>query len=467
MTNQLKVDRQEQANVNFKAMYGGEKIQTGLTANYVPYWSVVQGLKEAMQNIAYGSIKSDKAAVLSFDETEQMWAIKDDYIGFEKRHLYIGESEQRTDEDGLGTFGEGWKIFLLVMARNNIRHKVHTVGFSFYGTLEPTPHGTEVLVINVEPNEVKQGTAVLADVEESQWKKASESFAVLQGIDTKYIQENSIIANRKNELWVQGVRIEQDDNTNPLNLYYSYNLRQRNLINRDRSHVNMDSAYFEIKKLIWRMEKQQIEEYISLALSGDQSEDVLRGPDVPASTNEHKEVWLNALATLHATIPERLVLPSYNNSINDEAKHRGLVLLDTPRRWETELWYLGIPKADDVVDDRYDIEEEIDYQMTKQDKTALSKAKTKMKNALGLQNVNELPPFQYVAIIRNPVNNELKKAHYDKQINVLYLDKLILENEQMMVEHLLPEVVAWKYGAANANDYEVAYRDVIMRLLFN
>ena len=445
-----------------------EKIQTGLTANYVPYWTVVQGLKEAMQNIAYGAIKSDKPAQLYFDQDECVWAMKDEYVGFEKRYLYIGESEQRDDEDGLGAFGEGWKIFLLIMARNKIQHLVKTVGFEFYGTLEPTPHDTEVLVINVIENDITQGTTVYANVDGDEWKKASESFAILKGIDHKYIQDNCLMPRSEVGLWVQGVRIEQEDDINPLKLHFSYNLRHRKLINRDRSHVNTEMAYAQIKQIVWRMSEADVNEFVLLAVSGNQSEDIQRGPDVPAYSGqeEQKNIWLNALAQLHATTPDRLVIPSYNTSINDEAKRMGLALLDTPKRWEYELTYLGIPRADDVVTEYYDIQEETDYEVTKENKSAISKAKTKLKNALNLSHVSQFPPFQYVAVIRNAVNEDTKMAHYDKNANVVYLLTDILEDEKKMVKHLLPELIAWKYDATSPQDFEQAYKEVIVRLLF-
>lgn len=446
-----------------------EKITTGLTANYVPYWTVVQGLKEAMQNIAYGSIKAEKPAKLYFDSKEEMWAIKDKYTGFEKKHLYIGESEQRDDEDGLGTFGEGWKIFLLVMARNNINHLVKTVGFDFFGTMEPTPHGTEVLVINIMENNQTSGTNVYANVSEQEWIQATKSFAVLQGIDLDYIRDNTIIPDRKNELWVQGVRIENEETTNPLNLYYSYNLKQRGLINRDRSHVNTELAYGKIKEIIFNMAEEDIKEYVSLALEGKDFEDILRGPDVPyyGGHIEQKTLWLDVLAELHATTPEKLVIPSYNQAVNGEAKRRGLVLLDTPRKWDFELQYLGIRKADDVVDDRYNVVEQgYTGGTSRQDKSILAKARTKMKKAFELSSVDELPIFQYVSEIKNPVNDEVKKVHYEKETKVLYLLTEVLEDEKKLVSLLIPELIVWKFGAASSLEFEEAYKTIINNLLF-
>jgi hypothetical protein len=442
-----------------------EKIQTGLTANYVNYFSTVQSLKEAMQNIAYGSIKSGKPAKLYFDTKENMWAIKDKYEGFEKKHLYIGESEQRNDEDGLGTFGEGWKIFLLDMARNDISHRVDTVGFSFWGTMEDTPHGTKVLVINIEDNTQQSGTKVYADVDEELWRRATKSFAVLQDIDPLYIKENTILPSRNNELWVNGVRIENEENTNPLNLYYSYNLAQRHLINRDRSHVNTELAYQEIKKIIFNQDYSEVKEYVSMALEGKDYEDILRGPYVPITSGEQGKVWLEVLAELHACKEDKLVIPSYNQAVNSEAKKRGYSLLDTPRKWDFEIQYLGIRKADDVIDDRYDVVEEgYSGGRTREEKSALAKAKAKFKKAFSLGSVSALPKIQYVEEIKNPVNGEKKVAHFELSVNVLYLAIEILENEKLIVENALPELMDWWFKDKGMTT-EQKYKQVVINLM--
>ena len=444
-----------------------EKITTGLTAGYVPNWTIVQGLKEAMQNIAYGAVKSGKPAKLYYDTKEEMWSIKDKYKGFKKRHLYIGESEQRNDSEGLGTFGEGWKIFLLVMARNNIRHHVATVGFTFWGDMEPTPHGTEVLVIKVKENNQEVGTKVYADVPESDWRKATESFAVLQGIEVRKTQINCILPERHHELWVQGVRIEGEESTNPLNLYYSYNLTQRDLINRDRSHVDTNLAYNSIKQQVSDMPIEKVKEYIGLALSGSQYEDIKRGPYFPVGEMEYKPIWREALAHFHNCEFKKLLIPSYNNVVNERAKKKGYTLLDTPKDWQFELSYLGIPKADDIIDDQYDVRTTGSYGgTTSEDKTVLAKVKRKLKKALGLYSISDLPEIRYVEEIINPQTNEVKTAHYDSDLDVIYLDTRDLSDEQKLFLDMLIEAIAWKFKAKTGPDFEVAYQKIIMNLLF-
>jgi hypothetical protein len=456
------------ANVNtvLKTEVEVEKIITGLTPNYLHTWSNAQALKEAVQNIAYGVVKSGKKAKIYFDEKTKMQVIRDYYTGFEKKHLYIGESEQRNDSQGLGTFGEGWKIFLLIMARNGIKHEIRTVGFTFWGTLEPTVHGTEVLIINVLENKNTVGTKVSVDLPVEDVELATRSFAVLNGIDMTYINVDSVIPDRKHELWVSGVRIEDSESTNPLNLYYSYNIRHRDLINRDRSHPNAELAYREIRSLIFNQSREFIEDFVVKAIEGSQYQDILRGPNFPWGEDEHKVVWLDVLASLHACEPNQLVIKSSNPSVNDEAKQQGYVLLDTPTQWNYELSYIGINKADTVLEDRYDVVETTYSTSSTQGKTPFSKAKLKVKKALGLSSVTDLPEFRYVEKIANPVSEwEQIFCRYDRSLDVIFIDVSIMEDENELTKQLLREGIRRKYDAKTSFDFQEAYEEITLRLL--
>ena len=439
-----------------------EIIETGLTKNYVPNWTVEQGLKEAMQNIAYGAIKSERPAKIYYDSKIESWAIRDWYKGFGKQYLYIGESEQRDDSEGMGNFGEGWKIFLLVMSRNGIKHSVSTVGFDFWGTLEKTVHGTEVLSINVEENDRKKGTKVYADVSEESWRNAAKSFAYLNGIDKAYISSNVIIPGRRGELYIQGVRIEKDNESNPLKIYYSYNLTQRNLMNRDRSHVDLREAHNAMARIVYEMDSDEVENYINLAVGKEvEHEDIARGPIVPYSdSGGQKEVWLNALAKLHACKKDKLLIASYNQSVNSKAKKKGYSILDTPEKWNFELGYLGIRKADDVIDDQYDIVE-VGYHGG-----SSSKAKTTFSKVLkALCEMFEIKKedlnIRYAESIANSGNQNEKKAHYDKELGVLFVDVGIADDAEELFSCLIPEVTSMLHNAETSEEFELAYIKIL------
>ena len=174
-----------------------EIIKTNVTGNYCHTWTMAQCIKEAAQNIVYGAVKAEMKPILKHENG--VGTMEDNYIGFEKRHLFFGESDQRNDQDGLGNFGEGWKMFLLICARNNIPHMVETVGFSLHCEMRDTGYVLEALEIIVEDTERIIGTKVTVECSEEDFKRGTQGFAVVQGIEKEHLGETSLIPNRYGE----------------------------------------------------------------------------------------------------------------------------------------------------------------------------------------------------------------------------------------------------------------------------
>lgn len=440
-----------------------EVIPTGLTPNYVSYWTVTQAIKEAAQNIAYGAIKSGSKPVLKYDEGTGMGLMQDDYIGLKKRHLYIGESEQKDDEDGIGNFGEGWKLFLLVMAREKRFHRIDTVGFSFYGKIEPTPHNTEVLNIYVEPNERIKGTLVTIECTEEEFSNAINSFAVLTGINEKYIREETIIPNRFHELWINGVRIEQEDNTNPLNLYFAYNLKDRSLINRDRSQVNVDKTYSRIRRLIFRQGPAFIKKYVDLALEGQTYHDIMYGFYNDLTDDKQSELWLKIIAKAHKTRGNRLVIPSNNHHIDREAEYRGYTLIRLPRPWYSELRYLGFKSAEEVI--KLEVKHERAH-LNEREASMLKSVKMRLKHALGLRSIKDFPKIVVVEYLTDDNVVSYAEGVWDKEKKTIFLAKSAFSSERKLARVLLHETNHWLTDAGDLTTrFLEGYEDAILRLL--
>lgn len=435
-----------------------EKIMTGLTANYVSYWNVKQALKEAAQNIAYGSTKAGRPARLEW--VDGIGFMEDQHVGFEKRHLYLGESEQRDDEQGLGNFGEGWKIFLLVMARNHLLHRVETVGFSFWGVMEPTPHGPEVLVIHVEPNNRQVGTLVMAECSQEDFEAAVSSFAPLQGIDTSH---EGIIPGRMGELWINGVRIEQDGNLNPLNLHFAYSLKDRSLMNRDRSQVNVFGTMLRIRRIIAEQPEEFVRQYVTEALSGNTCDDIQKGPVFGFTPAQTITMWRQVIAEAHRTTPENLVITSHNPDVDKEALYRGFRLIQLPDAWRSELEYLGFKRASDVVKIRPNYKEVKDLSFTQAEN--LRKARLDAKRALGLSSVRDLPRIKVVEEITGD-GYDYALGMWDPDEQIIFIRASVLWNLSETVRVLIHEAIHWYTGAGdNQPEFTRGFEEAILRLL--
>lgn len=442
-----------------------EQIITGLTASYVSYWSTRQALKEAAQNIAYGVIKSGRPARLDYKDG---CAILEDYhTGFEKRYLYLGESQQRDDDHGLGNFGEGWKLFLLHFARSGLYHRVETVGYTFWGTMTPTPHGVDVLSIVIEPNDRTVGTCVVAECSYEDYQAAVQAFVPLAGLPVDIMERDCIIPGRHGELWIAGVRIETDADGNPLSLRYAYHLRDRSLMNRDRSQVDVNKAYQQIKEVIANIDDEAfIKEYVRTATVAASTEamDVLNGPSYISWKT--RNIWHAALAEAHRATPAQLVIPSGDPSLDREAEYRGYVLLRTPKAWEWTLYYdLGIKRVQEVVKLRPAMTVVPKSQWTRQQVLNLKRAKLDAKRALGLRSITELPPIEIVHDINLGGVTEANGL-YDNSTKTIYLRYALLDDLPELTRVLIHEAIHWQTGAGdNTPEFTRGFEQAILRLL--
>lgn len=438
-----------------------ESIKTGLTKNYVEYWTVKQGIKEAAQNIAYGGKKAGVMPRIYYQNGQGV--MEDTFTGFEKRYLYLGESAQRDDADGLGNFGEGWKMFLLVAARNKLQHKVETVGFSFWGEMVETPHGVEVLEIKVEENARQVGTKVTIECSREDFYGAVQSFAYLQGIE---VSPDSVVEGRRGELWVKGIRIEDNDDTNPLKLRFAYNLQNADVMNRDRSQVKAQEVYRQIKTIVFKANREFIEEYVAEAMLAtdkpDMPEDLNRGPNVYPWEGEKVAVWKEVIAKAHKTTAEKLVISSGNTSVDTEAEYRGYRVIKLPTNWNYDLSYL-FKRADDVVKTGFNTEA---AEISKEERKILARAKKDAKAALKLQSVNELPE---IIVAENLTSSDgVTKANgiWDAETKTIYLSHEIFYSQRQVTETLIHEAIHWKTGAAdNSQEFTMALQTAITNLL--
>lgn len=441
-----------------------EVIQTGLSRNYVGYWTERQAIQEAIQNIAYGVVKSGIPYESHYDTETNLAYIEDHYKGFDKSMLYIGESEQRDDEDGLGNFGEGWKIFMLIMARNGRYHRVDTVGFSFYGKMEKTIHGTEVLNIIVEPNEREKGTRVVFECKKEDFENAIGSFAVLNGIDMDFIKQDSILPGRNHELYIAGVRIEDEDGYGPLRIYYSYNLTNKSLMNRDRTKVDSFEALWSIRHTLGKIEDIKLaEEIIKKASENTKGyQDLEMGPLIPYN---NIKVWQEAFRRAYRVDDlSKLAIPSLDIKLNDLAEYNGLRLVKVPEQWRVELESLGIEPVEKKLLGEVFYEE---TEITPEQKQMLRTAKLKVKRLLKLESVKELPTIKVAKTLKT-VGGLSADGLYSKKKNLIVINENAFDSIRTLTRTLLHECVHWKTGYIdNTPEFTRVFEKIIINLLFD
>lgn len=125
----------------------GKTYELSLVKTYVASWGMAQAVRELIQN----ALDSDSPFVYSFEEDDgdfSFW-LNSEFSELTPKSLLLGATSKAGAEDAIGSFGEGYKIALLVLTRLGYPIEI------FNGDLRWTPRfrmsrtfSEEVLVID-------------------------------------------------------------------------------------------------------------------------------------------------------------------------------------------------------------------------------------------------------------------------------------------------------------------------------
>lgn len=446
-----------------------ETIATGITINYVSYWNSYQAIKETMQNMVYGATKSDEPLQVSHDGTLGM--VEDNYTGFSKKYLYLGESGQRNDDDGLGIVGEGWKLFLLVMAREGKYHRVSTVGFDFWGEIKTTEHDTQVLEILTEPNDRTTGTKLEMECSKEEFQKARDAFLYNQDV-TKYgkSSDNSdgSILRGTSGVFINGIKIEDKEGNCPVDLAYSYSISSDlDIVNRDRKEVNHRRLFNRIGQVIFlKADEEFAREFIVRAMKGGElQEDLAKGPSFLTSFNNQLEMWKKVIRDLHgAASDENLVIPSNFPDVNQALLYKGYKLLQLPESWLSDLDYIGYSTAIEKLDT--EVTKTVAESLSVEEEDTLRQSKLKLRKAFRLCSLKEYPPIHVAEDLRCPGSQVQIEGVYCNNEGEVWISQEVLQDYRRTFKTLLHELIHWHYKVDdNTKEQAKAYEEIIFHLL--
>ncbi len=201
-------------------------IQTNITRNYIPDWGVVEAARELIQN----AIDSDRQGFnISYDQYARVLQITTN-TELPLSALYMGESSKRDDTTMLGAHGEGLKLAMLVLLRENRDPEISSryyINPNFINI-----DGLEVLAIDYtenvyydwhpdQSNNIKTNISFV--VNEDEWKQIQQIYLPL---DTPLgILED----HPEGSLFVGGLKVAN------VNYNYAYNLDPAKVkLERDR-----------------------------------------------------------------------------------------------------------------------------------------------------------------------------------------------------------------------------------------
>ena len=98
-------------------MFGNKRYELTLAKNYVSKWGVVEAVREIIQN----AIDSESPFVYSFFKPEGVdnytLKVNSEFTNLQASTLLLGQTSKANNDKAIGSFGEGYKIALLVLTR--------------------------------------------------------------------------------------------------------------------------------------------------------------------------------------------------------------------------------------------------------------------------------------------------------------------------------------------------------------
>ena len=230
------------------------KYELSLVKSYVQEWTAEDAIREIIQNAIDESNRvEDNAMSVEYDPEEKTLTISNKKSVLTHDTLLLGNTSKATDDNMIGKFGEGYKLGILVLTREN-----HPVTIQNYGLKETWTARfvnsrrwkDEVLTIFTEKSQIwskpthNNLSFVISNVDQGMYDEVVKKTLFLKDIYTgEYIEDNykktsygNILfeESEKGRVYVNGlfVTILED-------LKYGYDIKARYIeIGRDRNLID-------------------------------------------------------------------------------------------------------------------------------------------------------------------------------------------------------------------------------------
>lgn len=236
-------------------------IELPLSRNYVRQWGVPEAVRELIQN----AIDSNSPFEYSF--LGDSLTIASRYDTLDLKTLILGSTSKADQDDKIGSFGEGYKIALLVLAREGLEVLVRNGPHDWRSELRHSDtYGDEVLHIDVtETDRINTGLEfVVKGLSHSESNSIYESCLLMQPMMEDIIEtpRGNILPDRPGKLYVGGLYVCETDMT------YGYDMKPEFItLERDRKTVDGWDLKNQAKEMWFSTQRwDEIAEKMSQAL---------------------------------------------------------------------------------------------------------------------------------------------------------------------------------------------------------
>lgn len=220
-------------------MFGNKVYELSLVKDYVSHWGLAEAARELIQN----ALDSESPFQFSFEpgdieRNEWTFHLVSEFSRLEPHHLLLGSTSKAQDKSAIGSFGEGFKIALLVLTRLGHPVYIHNndrtwrPAFRFNKT-----YGQELLIVEEEKRaQWEPGLSFFVEGLDDADRSTIESCCLkMQPEIGKTIPttRGDILVDRPGELYVGSLFVTKND------LKFGYNIKPEFIqLERDRQTVS-------------------------------------------------------------------------------------------------------------------------------------------------------------------------------------------------------------------------------------
>lgn len=227
------------------------RIELTISNKYVAEWGVLEGVRELIQN-GMDAKEDGDMFVVRYDKKQAELIIENTGTRLMKKTLLLGNTSKTGREGQRGKFGEGYKLGVMALIRQNRCVEIFTGNEKWTPVIAKSEKfdGEEVLCFDIEclgDEDFNGVKARISRIEEEEWKKICE-LILPENRNSYRCEFGEILLDEKyaGKVFVGGILVSgvQD-------LSLGYNLAPSQVqIDRDRKMVSSYSLFYETKKIL-------------------------------------------------------------------------------------------------------------------------------------------------------------------------------------------------------------------------
>ena len=278
-----------------------ETLNSGISTDYVKTWDVEKAVREIVQN--WLDVKAEKKCngTIAWEKPKDGgdlgWVrVKDDNPeGLEKRHLSLGISEK--GPDAIGKFGEGLKLALLVLAREDRGVHVRSNGRVIRPIINYGNYQTETLDFHLTPMEPRHaathvGTSIRFQCTKDELKAGKAYFTAFKTTKVNWVEQGKI-SRPGGRVFINGAAVGELPDA-----LFSYHINGEDgtsLGNRDRTSISQKDLEPVIQRMLSKTKSQRVMELILQDVKDEgKSYEAQNGFNEYALPSQTKRTWKRA-----------------------------------------------------------------------------------------------------------------------------------------------------------------------------